>query len=255
MVMLLGIFLYWHYFLKKKDKRKKIALIILSFFALYGLFILHSKAITITIILWIIMFSIFKKKTYILPAALLFLFSLNIITNNRIINDTNTLFSKESAYLRGEVERDRVLAGRGMIWRMYFTKWPGLPPIQKFIGNGSFHGYYHNDFIRILYTGGILLLGIYILLIITLSQRTINNFFKKKEFIHFVALLGIVYYFMESIGQLAGVYPYIMMVVFGIVGLSLNPGFEWENQKSSNAETNAVPYMFKNELRTTKNLS
>jgi hypothetical protein len=230
---LLGVLIYWHYFLKKEDKIKKILLVIFSSFLLFSLFILYSKAIIITMMLWILMFSFLRKKIFVLPATLLLLLVINFLSNNRILLETHQVFSREITYIQGELEREQVLSGRGMIWSGYISDWFELPVMRKFIGAGVSHTAFHNDYIRLLFSGGILLLISYVILTAFLFSRVFYEYYKKGKFIHFVALLGIVYFFVESIGTVPGLYPSIQTVIWGIAGLSLNQKLEWvENYKS-----------------------
>jgi len=227
--MLIGLFIYWQYFLNKDDRLKRLVIIFVGCISLYGLFIMYSKAIILTLILWVLMYALLRKKIYILPAAFILILSVNYFTHNRIYNDVYQLFSKEVNFARGEIEGDRVLAGRGMLWRLYFDDWKELPITQKLIGNGVSHTGFHNDFLRILFSGGILLLTVYILLLATIFLHVFFNYFQNYEFIHFAVMLGIVYYMIESLGQLPGMYPDIQTYVWGMAGISLNQNFYWND--------------------------
>jgi O-antigen ligase len=230
--MLIGVFIYWHYFLKKEDYSVKIVIFLLSIGSIVGLYFLYSKAITIVLLIWILMFSFIRGKIYVLPFAIVLILIINTLANNKIYDEIGMLFSKEFDYVRGEsVQIDSLLAGRGGTWRTYLSLWAHLPFIQKAIGVGISHGGFHNDYLRLLFSGGILLLSTFIILIFMLSRKILSEFIRKRRFIHFVALLSIAYFFVESLGQLPGFYPHIHSVTWGIVGLSLNKNLKWTADK------------------------
>jgi O-antigen ligase len=105
---------------------------------------------------------------------------------------------------------------------MYARQWHGYPLIDKIIGAGRSSTYYHNDFLRVLYSGGILLLIFYGAFILFFAIKVFYAFTREGKIIHFVSLLGIAYYLAESLGQVPGFYPIIQPVTWGLIGLSLN---------------------------------
>jgi len=231
--IVIGIFIYWHYFLKKGDIRKKFVLIILFFLVIFGLHHTYSKTIVVTLILWLLMITFLRRKVYILPVALIFVLLVNSFSNREFFNDITRVFSSEIDYVSGELQTDRVLAGRGMLWRIYFSDWKQLPVIRKVIGDGVSHRGFHNDFLRILFSGGIILLSFYVIMVSILSINVAYNYQRNREFIHFAALLCIGYFFVESLGTMPGLYTNIQTFVWGIVGLSLSQKLQW----NENVET------------------
>jgi len=230
---LLGSYLYWHYFLNAvRSLIIKYLLVFLSSLCVIGLYFLYSKAIVVTLILWILLFAFLKKRIYILPLALGLFFLINSILGNRLLSDMRILFSKEIEYAAGNISSDYVLAGRGGIWKMYSKEWKDLPILEKMIGTGRSHGFFHNDFLRVLFSGGLLLLILYGGLIIFFSVKLFKSFKSEGKIIHFAALLGISYYLAESLGQLPGFYPIIQPVTWGLVGLSLNQDSNWTEKQA-----------------------
>jgi hypothetical protein len=219
----LGIALYWHYFLKKNETIKKLTLAFLFSLSIFGLYFLYSKAITAVLVLWTLIYALLRRKIYILPLALAIVFLANAATDNRVFIEVNQVFSRETEYMRGELETQYVLSGRGGIWEMYLQRWSELPLIRKFIGDGVSHGFFHNDFLRILFSGGILLVIGYYAIAIGLVSRLIREYRGKKGFIQFAAILAVVYFFVESIGQLPGFYPDIQPITWGLVALAISP--------------------------------
>jgi len=224
---LIGIYLYWHYFLDKTRNLLKNLLVLISVLCLIALYFFYSKTIVLTLIIWLFLFSFLRKKFYALPMALGLFILFNSILGNKLLYDMKTLFSKEIEYVGGNIPSDYVLAGRGWIWKMYSLEWKHLPFLQKIIGAGMSHTHFHNDFLRVLYSGGILLLILYLSMILFFSAKVFSRFLKERKIIHFAALLGLAYYLVESLGQVAGFYSIIQPATWGLVGLSLNRELEW----------------------------
>jgi O-antigen ligase len=176
---------------------------------------------------WALLFSFVKGKRYVLPLAVCVILTLNFLTDNRIFNEVQQVFASEVKYSRGDLESKYVFSGRVGIWSSYLDQWAGSPLINKFIGDGRSHGFFHNEYLRLLIAGGILLLSYFIILAIIIFIKTIYNYRKHREYIHFAALLCFVYFVVESLGQLPGLYPDMQMLIWGIIGLSFNSGLNW----------------------------
>ncbi len=234
MQILIGIFIYWHYFLKNK-KNMSVKLILISLFLLtgLGLYYLYSKAIFLTLLVWIIMFVLLRRKLVVTSAVAIFaLLFVILLSGGRVESEINQVFSKEVDYVSGNLSSDYIFSGRGGIWKMYITRWKNLSVIDKFLGAGVSHGYFHNDFLRILFSGGFLLLGTYVFVLVLLSAKVVKDFVFQNQFISFVALLSISYLLIESMGQLSNLYPHLQIFVWGLIGLSINRNLRWENENS-----------------------
>jgi len=177
------------------------------------------------------MYSIFRKKIYILPLAIFLIFFINILSGNRIYLEANALFSKEINYLTGQLENtDEFLAGRWGGWRAHLSYWANLPLIEKAIGT-RYSSAFHNQYLQLLFRGGVLLLSLFIIIGIFLVVNIFSEYVGKKKFIHFVALLSFIYFFVESLGQWPLLYPHINPATWGIIGLSLNKNLKWTDEK------------------------
>jgi len=226
---LIGIFIYWHFFLKsKKNMFLKLLLIITASLVGVGLYYLYSKAIFLTVIVWLLIFTILKRKMILIPVLIILTFlSVNYFKAKHNENEIHQVFSKEVDFLEGKISSDYVLSGRGGIWKIYIRKWKNFSFIDKILGIGVSHGYFHNDFLRILFSGGLFLLITYLYILVVLIIKVLKGYIYYNKFLSFIALLCICYFIIESIGQVAGLYPHIQIFVWGIVGLSINEKLEW----------------------------
>ncbi|MDH7513811.1 MAG: hypothetical protein QHH14_12765 [Clostridiales bacterium] len=224
MQALIGIYLYWQYFVPKARFFLRGLLIFLSIACVVGLYFLYSKAIILTLIIWAVIFSFLGKKLYILPLAFIFFLITNSLLGNRVFEDMRTLFSKEIDYVAGSssVSRDYLLSGRIRIWSEYAKEWKDLSLLEKLIGTGRSHSYFHDDFLRVLYSGGVLLLVLYGTMLIIFFTKALSLFQRTGEIVYFSVLLGLSYYLAETFGQTPGFYPIIQPMTWGLIGLSLN---------------------------------
>jgi len=169
----------------------------------------------------------FRKKLYVLPAVLCLGVLANGISQNRVFSEVQQVFSRELDFVSGN-ENANILAGRTIMWGRALDTWETLPLMRKIIGDGVGDWGIHNDYMRMLFNGGIIFLGFSILIMAILLFRINLNYAKKHEFIHFAALLGFIYFFVESLGTTPGMYPNLSVVIWGLVGVSMNKNFDWK---------------------------
>jgi len=224
----IGILLYWRYFLKKTDKMRKIGLIILFSLLIIALFHQYSKTIIATGVIWAILFLFYERRVHIVALFLGGFLILNAFSNNKISSDIQQVFSKEVELVAGRSENTNVLAGRIMMWGSYMRYWHGLSIIEKLIGPGIAERPFHNDYIRILFNGGVIFLAVSVLIMFVFLVKINKNYARSGKFIHFIALISLAYFFVESVGATPGMYLNIQAIVWGLVGLSMNPEFRWQ---------------------------
>jgi len=233
MQTLIGIFIYWHYFLRQKRKLSTIILISLLLLTGLGIYYLYSKAILITLFVWLLMFAILRGKKNAVPVVAIFALLIVIFFSGVIIeSEIHQVFSKEVDFVSGNLSSDYVLSGRGGIWKMYLNNWNNLPFFRKIIGVGVSHAYFHNDYLRILFSGGIFQLSIYIIIIVIFTFRLLNNYIHQNFFLSFIALLCVSYLFIDSFGHVTSLYPHMQIFIWGLVGLSINENLEWKEEKA-----------------------
>jgi len=228
---LLGIMLFWHYFLTNREKILKYGLVVLFCLLVTGSYFLYTKTIFLTFALWLLAFLFVKRKIQVFVSALVILFVLNAISGQKIFSEIDQVFSKEVQYVEGNLRPETVLSGRGGIWKNSLESWSRLPFLEKIFGAGDIYAYVHNDFLRMLLSGGLLLLVFSLFLFSTLIFGLFKDFRKKKYFVHLAAILCILHYFIVSLGRVPGLYPNLQILTWGFVGLSLNMKTDWDERQ------------------------
>lgn len=225
---LIGIMLFWHYFLKRSQQILKYVLIVLFCLLLTGSYFLYTKTIFLTFALWLLAFLFIRRRVHVFVSILVLLFFLNSISGQKIFSEINQVFSKEVEFVGGNLNMEAALSGRGGMWKNSMDFWSKLPFLEKILGAGKIYGGVHNDYLRMLLSGGLLLLVFSVFLFAALILAVIKDFRKKKYFIHLTVILCILYYFIVSLGRVPGLYPNLQILTWGLVGLSLNMKKDWD---------------------------
>lgn len=228
---LIGVMLFWHYFLKNREKILRFGLLVMFCLLLTGSYFLYTKTIFLTFALWLLAYLLLRRRVHVFVAVLLLVFFVNTISGEKIFSEINQVFSKEVEYVEGNLNPEAVLSGRGGIWKRSIKTWQDLPFSEKVLGAGSMYGYVHNDFLRMLLSGGLLLLVFSVFLYSILVLGVFRDFRKKKYFLHLAAVLCILYYFIVSLGRVPGLYPNLQILTWGFVGLALNMKADWDIRK------------------------
>jgi len=176
------------------------------------------------------------KKLHMVFLLILGILLLNFFSDSAILKETQQVFNKEVDLVAGRSQDINVLSGRVLLWRSFMNEWSRLSIFEKLLGTGIGAKGYHNEFIRILFSGGILFLSVSVLIMVIFLIRININYWKDKKFIHFIALIALVYFFIESLGTWCGMYPSLVTIVWGLVGLSVNNKFSWEKEIEPRAE-------------------
>ena len=225
---LIGIMLFWHYFLKRSQQILKYVLIVLFCLLLTGSYFLYTKTIFLTFALWLLAFLFIRRRVHVFVSILVLLFFLNSISGQKIFSEINQVFSKEVEFVGGNLNMEAALSGRGGMWKNSMDFWSKLPFLEKILGAGKIYGGVHNDYLRMLLSGGLLLLVFSVFLFAALILAVMKDFHKKKYFIHLMVILCILYYFIVSLGRVPGLYPNLQILTWGLVGLSLNMKKDWD---------------------------
>lgn len=228
---LIGVMLFWHYFLKKREKFLRIALVVLFCLLLVGSYFLYTKTIFLTFALWLLAYLFMRRRMHVFVSILVLVFLVNSISGQKIFSEINQVFSKEVKYVEGSLRPESVLSGRGGIWKNSIEVWQKLPFLEKVLGAGSMYSYVHNDFLRMLLSGGVLLLVFSVFFFAVLVIAVFRDFFKKKYFLHLATVLCILYYFIVSLGRVPGLYPNLQILTWGFIGLSLSMKTDWDRRQ------------------------
>ena len=143
------------------------------------------------------------------------------------------LFHKEIGFLAGTVESSRTFAGRWYGWQDMMSEWAGFHWLDKVFGSGIVATGAHNDYLQMLFHGGLVGLGIYVSLLAAVGGRILANLRRRRDPMTVAALMLFLMWLVDTIGLVPSAYPGYQWFVWGMIGLSLRlreleDGRAWE---------------------------
>ena len=180
-----------------------------------------TKSGIITLVWWLIVWSLYRKKTIF--GVFLLVISLFFITEfgSDLLDSIGTLFRKEIGAVQGKMPITRTFEGRWVDWIPMFKEWEELSNLRQLFGSGMKATGAHNDYLQMLFHGGIFGLGIYLTLLIYTGIVILKNLFFRKNPLSVVALMMFSMYMLDTIGLVPSSYPAYQWLIWGLIGLSM----------------------------------
>jgi O-antigen ligase len=233
-----AIILYWCYFLSKgRSFATKLILIVLFCLCAAVLFRMYSKAGVVIVALWVVIWSIGRRKFLPMALMLVALVAVNLIFQDRIWSETTQLFSRETSAIESEKggesserERKASFSGRWYTWDQYMNQYLDRPWYGMVFGTGN-PGASHNDFLANMLSGGIVGLFIYVTLLFSIGVRVFKNYLRSRSPLNVMALMLFAMWIVDAIGLVPSLYPSYQWYVWGLIGLSLK-GVQWDTRPS-----------------------
>jgi O-antigen ligase len=184
-------------------------------------FNLYSKAAILILVIWWITWSILRSKPHYLLWGSIGLGALLVMPDNPVRQALETLFSKEIALGSGDLEDNRrVLAGRGFIWEQCWERWKKQGLEHKILGTGTSPGT-HNEFLRILFSAGLLGLLINIIVLAGVGLMLLKLIHVRRSAVDIIALMVFQMWLIDCTGLHPGLYPTYQWLVWGTIGLAI----------------------------------
>lgn len=217
---LIGMLLYSS-IVKKTDFKRKIFGLVFTLTILVVLFHSYSKAGYLALTIWVLVWTIYQKKYITLAAvALAALLAVPFFAAD-IAEDVQTVFHREISAIEGGEESKTALAGRVPGWKARLTQWSRLGVLSQAFGSGFVMTGAHNDFIMVLFHGGVVGLIIYLLLLWTIGIRLFNELRRRVEPLGVASMMFYLAFLIESMGLEPSSYPQFQWMVWGLIGLFL----------------------------------
>jgi len=214
-----GILLYMSYF-STKSTLKKLSLLVYALTCCLVIFKGYSKAAMVIFAAWTLLWSMFNRKALWLLLVPLFIFSVNYLSGNKMFQDVEAMFSKEIGAYEGTMDDRFILSGRTGVWEHYLEEWNKQNIVLKMFGSGR-NPPAHNEYIRILYSNGLIGLMILIGALLVIGIKLTKNFFSRASPLNVMGLMVFAMWLVDSLGLHPGMYPAYQWYVWGFVGLAL----------------------------------
>jgi O-antigen ligase len=215
---LAALLLYWSYF--KTGGLLRMVLPVYGILCCVVLFGIYSKAAFVILFVWLLVWSLFRRHLVLLCLGLLFVLLANVYLGGIITEQTKQTFSKELRVAEGKMDSEYVLSGRLTTWRRTLASWSEGGIFKQFFGMGGTYPA-HNDYLRILYSNGVLGLTAYLLLLTTIGFKCTRNVLRNTNALNLVGFMLFLTWLIDSIGVSPSMYPGYQWYVLGFIGLSL----------------------------------
>jgi hypothetical protein len=182
----------------------------------------------LTILLIYLLFALRKNLTYSF-LIIIFLTGFYYFFGHKLLEESvNPLIGNEIEILKGERDQSQLLHGRMSRWPMMTGLFFSLNPMAVLFGASLsfnteisilFSGVVHNDFLRILFSSGIIGLLLYLVFIFGLYSR-LRKLYYPDKFLGFAAIATLVLY---SITMLPNMYPNLCYVLYSVYAFLLLP--------------------------------
>jgi hypothetical protein len=192
----------------------------------------YSKAGIIILSTWLLSWAVLKRNILLL----IFLICLGITVacvENGVLTNINKVFNKEIGAITGTGKKERVLEGRIYLWSSLINEWKEQSALQKTFGTGKMTLGSHNDYLLMLFHGGVVGLLIYLALLISIGIRIIFNLYERAGPLNIGAFMAFFMWMTDSIGLVPSAYSGYQWFVWGVIGLGLR---EHRNEKLRKAE-------------------
>jgi hypothetical protein len=182
----------------------------------------YSKAAYFTLALWAVVWTVVHKKLGWLLALVLAAVALNVVAQDSVFKEILGVYSKETAALQGTGEADVIFSGRVKGWKVLLKEWEDLDVFYKVFGTGTSTGGGHNDYLRSLFSAGIVGLIAYLGLLAVIGFRLLRNVIRRQSPLNLMAVLIYCAWMVDTVGTVPGLYPFYQWYVWGFIGLALH---------------------------------
>jgi O-antigen ligase len=131
------------------------------------------------------------------------------------------VFQKEIGFVSGEIAGTRTFAGRWYSWEAMLHEWQTYDWFMKLFGSGRVATGAHNDYLQMLFHGGLIGVLFYVLLLGTLGVKLMHNLWQALSPMNLVAFMAFLMWVVDTIGLVPSAYPGYQWFVWGLIGLSL----------------------------------
>lgn len=200
--------------------RKGVINLILFLYGMAAVFVIistYSKAGFVTLALMILIWVFFQKKYKLMLLMLATSAVMLPFFIGQILSALHTIFFLDVVSI-GRAEG--LLRGRLQLWTMLSEEWSRLSLIARIFSSGTVMTGAHNDYIQMLFHGGVVGLVIYLVLLATTGIKILKNLLEKVDPLATAALILYLSWLIDTVGLVPSGYPHYSWLVWGIIGLS-----------------------------------
>ena len=181
----------------------------------------YSKAGLIIIGLCAVSWTLLRRQF----VSLLVMAGMSVIVGaylaSNYLSEVGTMYQKELGFLSGTVGADRTFNGRWYIWQEMFTEWSRLGAFAKLFGSGKVGLGAHNDYLQVLFHGGLVGLALYVLLLSMVGFSLVRNLWRRADPLAVAGFMVFLAWMVDTVGLVPSGYSGYQWFVWGLIGLGL----------------------------------
>lgn len=181
----------------------------------------YSKSGTLTLGSWVLLWPLLLRRFKSLAVLAVLATGVAVLYAPVIVRTAETVFGKEINAIEGDAGVERTFSGRWYTWQAMMTQWQEFDFFAKSFGAGQVATGAHNDYIQILYHGGVVGLTLYVALLLTLLARITRDLWVRADPWSVAALLVMIMWLIDTIGLVPSAYSGYQWFAWGVVGLCL----------------------------------
>lgn len=226
---------------KQRSILLKILCIVYGLAAVFVLKGAYSKAGFLILGGWIVLWPILRRDVKTLAFVAIGAIVVALYYSREIMASMGFVFVKEIAAINGQAGVERTFAGRWYLWADLLNEWQALGPVAKLLGAGHIASGAHNDYLQILFHGGLVGLGIYVVLLVAIGGKIACMLLQKSDIWATAALFTFIMWIVDTIGLVPSAYSGYQWFVWGIIGFCLRRRQSEVAPLSSDLQPRLVP--------------
>ena len=181
----------------------------------------YSKAGLVILGLWALSWTLLRRKLVVFIALLGIGAVVGTYLASSYLGEVLRIYQKELGFLSGTVAADRTFNGRWYLWQEMLTEWGKLGTVAKVFGSGREALGAHNDYLQILFHGGLVGLALYLTLLASIGTILVRNLIRRVDPLAVAGFMVFLAWMVDTIGLVPSAYSGYQWFVWGMIGLSL----------------------------------
>jgi hypothetical protein len=194
------------------------------FYGLTAVFVLkgaYSKSGLITLGSWVVLWPILRKNFKAMLGVTAAVVVVILYFSKEIMESVGFVFQKEIAVVAGQGRLEHAFSGRWYLWMDMAKEWQSLDPVAQLFGAGRVATGAHNDYLQVLFHGGLFGLFIYLVLLGAVGWSIARAFWQKCDIWAIAPLFVFIMWIVDTIGLVPSAYSGYQWFVWGIIGFCL----------------------------------
>ncbi len=211
-------------FIHTLSKRSFLLTTFCVLYALAATYVLRgafSKSGYLTLGLWLVLWPILRRNVKATIGLGLAGLLGALYFAKELADQVGFVFKGEIAAVQGTGELHGSFEGRWDIWEDMAREWQSLNLVSQLFGSGHGANGAHNDYLQVLFSGGLVGLGIYILLLVTVGWSIARQLVRRADIWAIGALFVFLLWMVDTVGLVPSAYSAYQWFVWGVIGFCL----------------------------------